>query len=47
MMRVLRTGNQRQRAAAALELALLHPEAPMLDVTLAAHRQMRPSNQSV
>ena len=39
MTRVLRTGNQQQRAAAALELALLHPDAPMLDVTAPAHRQ--------
>ena len=36
---VLRTGNQQQRAAAALELALLHPDAPLLDVTAPAHRQ--------
>lgn len=40
MTRVLRTGNQQQRAAAALELALLHPDAPMLDVTAPAHRQV-------
>jgi uncharacterized protein (TIGR02270 family) len=37
---VLRIGNQQQRAAAALELALLNPEAPMLDVTAPAHRQI-------
>ena len=36
---VLRTGNQRQRAAAAMELALLNPGAPMVDVTAPAHRQ--------
>jgi uncharacterized protein (TIGR02270 family) len=36
---VLRTGNQQQRAAAALELALLNADAPLLDVTGPAHRQ--------
>jgi uncharacterized protein (TIGR02270 family) len=40
MSQVLGTGNQQQRAAAALELALLHPEAPLLDVTAPAHRQI-------
>ncbi|HTH01141.1 MAG TPA: TIGR02270 family protein [Vicinamibacterales bacterium] len=40
MTQVLSTGNQQQRAAAALELALLHPEAPLLDVTAPAHRQI-------
>jgi uncharacterized protein (TIGR02270 family) len=40
MAQVLRTGNQQQRAAAALELALLHPDAPLLDVTAPAHRQI-------
>jgi len=40
MTQVLGTGNQQQRAAAALELALLHPEAPLLDVTAPAHRQI-------
>jgi len=37
---VLRTGNQQQRAAAALELALLHPERPLLDVMAPSHRQV-------
>jgi uncharacterized protein (TIGR02270 family) len=36
---VLQTGNQQQRAAAALELALHDPNAPLLDVTGPAHRQ--------
>jgi uncharacterized protein (TIGR02270 family) len=45
MAQVLRTGNQQQRAAAALELALLHPGAPLLDVTAPAHRQMRTSER--
>ena len=40
MSQVLGTGNQQQRAAAALELALLHPDAPLLDVTAPAHRQI-------
>jgi len=40
MAQVLRTGNQQQRTAAALELALLHPDAPLLDVTAPAHRQI-------
>jgi uncharacterized protein (TIGR02270 family) len=40
MSQVLLTGNQQQRAAAALELALLHPDAPLLDVTAPAHRQI-------
>ncbi len=40
MAQVLGTGNQQQRAAAALELALLHPDAPLLDVTAPAHRQL-------
>ena len=40
MAQVLGTGNQQQRAAAALELALLHPDAPLLDVTAPAHRQI-------
>jgi len=42
MVYVLRTGNQQQRAAAALELALLNPDAPLLDVTAPAHRQGGP-----
>ena len=37
---VLRNGNQQQRAAAALELALLNPDKPLLDVTAPAHRQV-------
>jgi hypothetical protein len=36
----MRTGNQQQRAAAALELALLKPGAPLLDVTAPTHRQL-------
>ena len=40
MAQVLRTGNQRQRAAAALELALLHPDTPLVDVTAPTHRQI-------
>ena len=40
MAQVLRTGNQQQRAAASLELALLNPHAPWLDVTAPAHRQV-------
>jgi uncharacterized protein (TIGR02270 family) len=40
LTQVLRTGNQQQRAAAALELALLYPDAPLLDVTAPAHRQI-------
>lgn len=43
---ILRTGNQQQRAAAALELALLHPETPLVDVSAPAHRQMGTANQS-
>jgi uncharacterized protein (TIGR02270 family) len=39
LRRVVRTGNQQQRAAAALELALLYPDVPLLDVTAPAHRQ--------
>jgi uncharacterized protein (TIGR02270 family) len=37
---VMRAGNQQQRAAAALELALFDPEAPLLDVTAPAHQQI-------
>jgi hypothetical protein len=40
LMNVLRSGNQQQRAAAALELALLNPDKPLLDVTAPAHRQI-------
>jgi uncharacterized protein (TIGR02270 family) len=40
MMRVRHAGNQQQRAAAALELALLAPNEPMLDVTAPAQRQI-------
>jgi uncharacterized protein (TIGR02270 family) len=36
----LRIGKQRQRAAAALELAFLAPDAPLFDVTLPAARQL-------
>jgi uncharacterized protein (TIGR02270 family) len=39
---VLRSGNQQQRAAAAVELALLHPNAPLIDVSAPAHTQHRP-----
>ena len=42
---VLRTGNQQQRAAAALELALLNEDDVMLDVTAPAHRQSGASNR--
>ncbi len=42
---VLRTGNQQQRAAAALELALLNPDAPLLDTTAPAHRQGETADQ--
>lgn len=38
---VLRTGRQRQRAAAALELALLKPEVPMFEVRAPGFRQQR------
>ena len=41
MVHVLRQGNQQQRAAAALELALLDPETPVMDVTGPAQRQTR------
>ena len=37
---LLRAGNQHQRSAAALELALLNPDMPLLDVTAPAHRQV-------
>jgi len=40
MTHVVRVGNQPQRAAAALELALVHPDAALLDVTAPAHRQI-------
>lgn len=39
LVKVARLGNQRQRAAAALEVSLLETAAPMLDVTAPAHRQ--------
>jgi uncharacterized protein (TIGR02270 family) len=45
LMQLLRTGNQRQRAAAALELALLNPDEPLLDVVAPVHRQMFVSGQ--
>jgi uncharacterized protein (TIGR02270 family) len=45
LQNVLGTGNQQQRAAAALELALLHPDAPLLDVMAPAHRQIAASYQ--
>lgn len=38
---VLRTGYQRQRAAAALELVLLRPGTPLFEVRARADRQMR------
>lgn len=38
---VLRTGRQRQRAAAALELALLEPTAPLFEVRARGDRQMQ------
>ena len=37
---VLRSGNQAQRRAAALELALLNPQAPLFDVAAPAHHQL-------
>jgi uncharacterized protein (TIGR02270 family) len=37
---IVRFGNQQGRAAAALELALLNHDAPLLDTTSPAHRQM-------
>jgi uncharacterized protein (TIGR02270 family) len=40
LMNVMRNGNQQQRAAAALELALLNPDKLLVDVTLPAHRQV-------
>ncbi len=40
LVNVVRVGNQRQRAAAALELALLTTDAPMLDVMAPGHRQI-------
>jgi uncharacterized protein (TIGR02270 family) len=39
--RVLRTGFQRQRIAAALELALLRPEAPLFETRAPGFRQQR------
>jgi uncharacterized protein (TIGR02270 family) len=39
MAQVIQSGNQPQRAAAALELSLANPDAPLLDVTAPAHRQ--------
>ena len=44
---ILRSGNQQQRAAAALELALLYPNAPLLDVTAPAHCQSLGSDRAV
>jgi uncharacterized protein (TIGR02270 family) len=38
---VLRTGRQRQRAAAALELALMNPDIPMFEVRAPGFRQQR------
>jgi uncharacterized protein (TIGR02270 family) len=38
---VLRHGYQRQRAAAALELALLHPDQPLFNVRAPGHRQQK------
>jgi uncharacterized protein (TIGR02270 family) len=40
LMNILRAGDQRQREAAALEYALLHPDAPMINVMAPAHRQI-------
>lgn len=39
LQQVLRIGKQRQRAAAALELALLHPEQPLFEVRAPGFRQ--------
>jgi uncharacterized protein (TIGR02270 family) len=41
---VLRVGNQQQRAAAALELALLDPNVPVFDVLAPAHVQAETQN---
>ena len=38
---ILRNGRQRQRAAAALELALQHPEQPLFEVRAPGFRQQR------
>ena len=38
---VLKTGQQRQRRAAALELALLDPGQPLFNTSATARRQMR------
>jgi len=38
---ILKTGNQRQRQAAALELALSKPEAPYLNTKSPGHKQIR------
>ena len=41
----LRSGNQQQRAAVAVDLALLNPDAPLVDVTAPAHRQAETCHQ--
>jgi uncharacterized protein (TIGR02270 family) len=44
MAHVLRSGNQQQRAAAALEMALFRPDLPLLDVAAPAHSQFGTSD---
>jgi uncharacterized protein (TIGR02270 family) len=39
LQQVLRTGHQRQRAAAALELKILHPRLPLFNFQAPAFRQ--------
>jgi uncharacterized protein (TIGR02270 family) len=39
--KILRSGRQRQRAAAALELALLEPDKPLFEVRAPGYRQLR------
>jgi hypothetical protein len=41
MAEVLRTGSQRQRAAAALEIKLRHPEQALFEVRAPAKRQQQ------
>lgn len=39
LQNILKTGQQRQRSAAALELAIMHPELPLFDVRTPGFRQ--------
>jgi hypothetical protein len=41
LRQALKIGYQRQRAAAAIELALLNPGKPLFEVRAPAHRQQR------